>query len=79
MPQALGEMFEPYGYELFDFSYMPDTADDQYIDGYHGGDRVYAALTLQLAEKSRILQDKIDTDYLNRALAPNDNPLRLTQ
>lgn len=79
MPQALGEMFEPYGYELFDFSYMPDTADDQYIDGYHGGDRVYAALTLQLAEKSRILQDKIDTDYLNRSLAPNDNPLRLTQ
>ncbi len=77
LPQALGQLFEPYGFELFDFTYMPDTADEEYIDGYHGGDRVYARLTLHLAEQSQTLSGLIDTDYLNAALADSGNPLRL--
>ena len=74
---ALHEILDPYGFELHDFTFMPETQDAEYIDGYHGGDRVYARLTLELAEKSPSLAEKIDTDYLTRALAEGSNPLRL--
>ena len=78
LPAALSEVFAPYGFELFDFSFMPETSDAEYIDGYHGGDRVYARLALELAEQSQILEKIIDKTYLQAALAPNDNPLRLS-
>ena len=68
---------EAYGFELFEFTYMPDTQDAEYIDGYHGGDRVYARLTLELAKQSNILAGMIDTEYLHRALENGENPLRL--
>lgn len=74
---ALTQLAAPYGYEVFDFTFMPDTSDAGYLDGYHGGDRVYAQLTLQLAETSQLLAGQIDTDYLTKALADSGNPLRL--
>ena len=75
----LTELCEPYGYEVYDFSYMPDTLDEEYVDGYHGSDRVYARLALHLAEESETLAGLIDTDYLNAALAPSSSPLRLAE
>ena len=54
LPAALRERFAPYGFEVFDFTYMPDTLDAEYLDGYHGGDRVYARLTLELAAQSSL-------------------------
>ncbi len=75
---ALTQILEPYGYEVYDFTNMPNTLDEEYIDGYHGGDRVYARIALELSEKSRILSGLIDREYLERALAPGDNPLRLS-
>lgn len=78
LPEALTQRMQPYGYELFDFTNMPDTRDAEYIDGYHGGDRVYARLTRQLADQSRILAGQIDTEYLDKALSQEENPLRLT-
>ena len=77
LPQALTDLMQPYGFELFDFTHMPDTQDAEYIDGYHGGDRVYARLTLALADQSRILAGQIDTAYLTAALSTEENPLRL--
>lgn len=78
LPNVLGDLMQSYGFELFDFTNMPQTRDDEYVDGYHGGDRVYARLTLELAEKSRILAGQIDVDYLTRALSTEENPLRLS-
>ena len=77
LPAAAGEILNAYGWELFDFTNMPDTTDAEYIDGYHGGDRVYARIAQHLAEESTALAGKIDTDYLDRALADSGNPLRL--
>ena len=77
LPAALRECFAPYGFEVFDFTYKPDTLDAEYLDGYHGGDRVYARLTLELAAQSSLLAGQIDTGYLTAALAPSGNPLRL--
>ncbi len=78
LPDVLGELMQSYGFELFDFTNMSQTRDDEYVDGYHGGDRVYARLTLELAEKSRILAGRINVDYLTRALETETNPLRLS-
>ena len=77
LPAALEARFAPYGFEVFDFTYMPNTLDAEYVDGYHGGDRVYARLALELAGKSSLLAGKIDTAYLTAALAESGNPLRL--
>ncbi len=79
IPKILTELCEPYGYEVYNFTYMPNTQDNQYIDGYHGGDRVYATIAQTLGQQSTILQGQIDTDYLAQALADGPNPLRLTQ
>lgn len=78
LPDVLGEVMQSYGFELFDFTNMPQTRDEEYVDGYHGGDRVYARLTLELSEKSRILAGQIDVDYLTHALGTETNPLRLS-
>ena len=40
---SLETMFARYGFEVFDYSYLPETNDSQYVDGFHGSDRVYAA------------------------------------
>ena len=34
---------------------MQNTTDNEYIDGFHGGDRVYAKITLALAQESTLL------------------------
>ena len=77
LPDAVAQRMAAYGWQLFDFTHMPDTQDAEYIDGYHGGDRVYARIALHLAEESTALADKIDTAYLAQALADSGNPLRL--
>lgn len=78
LPAALRQLTDAYGFELYDFTNMPDTRDEEYIDGYHGGDRVYARLTLELSQNSNILRDLIDTEYLTLALEKSPNPLRLS-
>lgn len=77
LPAALTARFAPYGFEMFDFTFMPNTADAEYIDGYHGGDRVYARLALELAGQSELLAGRLDTEYLTAALSESGNPLRL--
>ena len=53
-------IFDEYGCEVFDYSYLPETSDDQYLDGFHGSDRVYAAICARLARESENLADVLD-------------------
>ena len=41
---SLETMFARYGFEVFNYSYLPETNDSQYVDGFHGSDRVYGAV-----------------------------------
>ena len=66
-------VFEEYGYEVFDCSYLPETTDDQYLDGFHGSDRVYAAICARLARDSQFLSDVFDEARLT-ALFEQDGP-----
>ncbi|NCC08823.1 MAG: hypothetical protein EOM30_12530 [Clostridia bacterium] len=66
--ETLTQLFDGYGYEVFDYTSMDDTADAQYIDGFHGGSSVYAQICLRLAESSQLLSSYIDTDACNAFL-----------
>ena len=65
----IARRFEAVGGECYDFTSMPDTVDDEYIDGFHGGDRVYAKIVLHLAEESSILGPLVDVSAVNGLLA----------
>lgn len=62
---ALGPLFAQYGAEIFDYTYLPETEDAQYIDGFHGSDRVYAAVCLRLSQDSDLLSSYLEPEKLN--------------
>lgn len=67
--------FEAVGGEFFDFTSMPDTQDVEYIDGFHGGDRVYGYIIRSLSEQSELLKPLIDRENTEALLAqPSENP-----
>lgn len=47
-------LFEKYGFELYDFTFMPTTTDEQYVDGFHAGDIVYAEMLRQMAAQGKL-------------------------
>ena len=72
---SLETMFARYGFEVFDYSYLPETNDSQYVDGFHGSDRVYAALCARLAEDSLLLGAQFDSAALTALFTAQGNPL----
>ena len=75
---ALEEMFAQYGFEVFDYSYLPETKDDQYVDGFHGSDRVYAAVCARLARDSSLMGELFDYDGLMARFRSPGSPLILS-
>lgn len=69
--------FAAAGCEFYDFTAI-ESEDVEYIDGFHGGDRVYARIALELDEHSEILTGEIDRAGIERLLAdPGGNPRAL--
>ena len=75
---SLETMFARYGFEVFDYSYLPETNDSQYVDGFHGSDRVYAALCARLAEDSLLLGAQFDSAALTALFTAQGNPLTVS-
>ena len=71
---AVKPLFDEYGYEVFDYSYLPETTDDMYVDGFHGSDRVYAAICARLARESDNLADVLDEARLTALFAQPGEP-----
>ena len=76
---ALQSLFAQYGYELFDYTFLPETDDSQYVDGFHGSDRVYAAVCARLAEDSALLSGQFDKEALQSLFTAPGNPLTLPE
>lgn len=72
---TLKPLFDAYGYEVFDYTYLPETTDEQYIDGFHGSDRVYAAICARLADDSALLADVLDKQALLALFEAPGTPL----
>lgn len=75
---VLEELFAEYGFEVFDYSDLPETGDDQYVDGFHGSDRVYAAVCARLARDSALMGDLFDEEALTALFRAPGNPLMVT-
>lgn len=75
LPDALAQLFAHYDFACYDYSYLQNTTAVQYIDGFHGGDEVYAEIALSLAQNSSLLGSLTDEDAIRALLAqPHDNP-----
>lgn len=72
---ALQGIFEQYGFEVFDYSFLPETGDSMYVDGFHGSDRVYAAICLRLATDSTLFAGEFDAAALSALFEAPGNPL----
>ncbi|MEG0179953.1 MAG: hypothetical protein RR508_00135 [Oscillospiraceae bacterium] len=70
-------MYTKYGFELYDYSFLENSKDEQFIDGYHGSDRVYAQITLELADKSQSLAPFIKKPDISQLLQDTGNPLTI--
>ncbi len=75
--EALRALFARYGFEVFDYSLLEETSDTQYVDGFHGSDRVYAAVCARLADDSALLADEFDRSALLALFSAPGNPLTL--
>ena len=75
MYETLVPIFTDMGGEIFDYTYIEDSEAVEYIDGFHGGDVVYAEIMLEIAEKSLHLKEELASDKINKLLAEkNGNP-----
>ena len=72
---ALLPLFQQYSYELYDFTYLPETTDSMYVDGFHGGDRAYAAVAVRLSQESVALAPYLEEDYLIALFEAEGHPL----
>ncbi len=68
LPAALAELCAQYGFEFFDFTAAPDASDVEFMDGYHGSDRVYCRLALQMARESAALAPYLNAGALAHML-----------
>jgi len=64
---AIAPLFAAHGGEFYDFTVM-DAPDEEYLDGFHGGDRVYARIALALGQESMILGKSVNSVTLRQLL-----------
>lgn len=75
LPGELGELFSSYGQACYDKTLLPNTSSVQYLDGFHGGDEIYAQIVLELAAEDPVMEKLVDTEATQALLqTPHDNP-----
>lgn len=75
LPDALEELFAEYGKKCYNYGSVEGTTAVQYLDGYHGGDEVYATLLLDLAARPSAISGQINTAEIHNLLeTPHPNP-----
>ena len=72
-------LFSEYGYMYFDYmdGTVLDLDDTYYVDGFHGGEVVYAHIVNDMINKGSCLREYIDEDRLNELLVDCKNSLFL--
>lgn len=72
-PAVSGVFAAHPGQKVYDFTNMPGTADEMYVDGFHGGDVVYAMLVREMAQTS-VLGRYTSEETLDALIAGAENP-----
>ncbi|MDO5601163.1 MAG: hypothetical protein Q4G07_00195 [Oscillospiraceae bacterium] len=75
LAEKLGALCQKYGAEYYDFTCGPNAVDEEFIDGYHGGDRVYARMVKAMLEAGSLLNKYAAPAAIDALLAlPGGNP-----
>lgn len=74
--EALAGRFVARGGEFYDFTRI-ESEDAEYLDGFHGGDRVYGRIALALARQSTLLRGMVAEEATRQLLARPGNPRAL--
>ena len=76
LPAELGAIFARHesGAALYDFTYMEGVTDEQFVDGFHGGDLVYAEMLRRMAAQGGPLAELTDEETLAALIAGAKNP-----
>ncbi|MBN1646258.1 hypothetical protein JW868_04430 [Candidatus Woesearchaeota archaeon] len=77
----LKPIFQNYGYEFYDYSNPADAGimDCEFMDGFHGSEKAYLRITIDLAEKSTHLSEYINISHLRQKLAVADDCFLTTE
>ena len=76
LPKEVGAVFARHesGAALYDFTYMEGVTDEQFVDGFHGGDLVYAEMLRRMAAQGGPLAELTDEATLAALIAGAKNP-----
>lgn len=79
--EACKSMFDKYHYLFFDFldGEILGLGDEDYVDGFHGGDVVYAEIVRRLAMNSDLLSTYIDLRKIEDLLKQRPNNLNIDE
>jgi len=69
IPEKCNNIAIENGFECYDFTSLTVNAtDNEFIDGFHGSEKVYLRMLIKMIEAKSILNNKTDIDRLNKDL-----------
>lgn len=74
---ALDPIFRERGFQVFDFTHLPDSTDSEFIDGFHCSERSAAKILLKMAMTDSVAGEIVDTDRIKSLLSASTDPLVL--
>lgn len=76
--EKLKPLFQNHNFEIYDYTHGLDVnfMDEEFIDGFHGGESIYAKILMDISQKSLLLNDEVDND-LKIKLANRKNRYQL--
>ncbi|OHA15165.1 MAG: hypothetical protein A3G52_03485 [Candidatus Taylorbacteria bacterium RIFCSPLOWO2_12_FULL_43_20] len=77
--EILAPIFQGYGFSLFDYSDIRflGSSDEEFVDGFHGGEKAYARIIMDMAEKDNLLNQYVDIDALRKKLDVSKTALEI--
>lgn len=76
---AIAPIFAEYGFTLADFadpaSLDTKSSDDEFIDGFHGSEKTYLQILIQLAKRDEYLAKYVNLNFLENLLQNIKDPI----
>lgn len=76
----LQSLFEEYGYNVYDFTSAQEfgSFDEEFIDGFHGGEVTYTRILLEMAKSDTSFASVIDSPRLLEAVNKNNKRRKIS-
>jgi hypothetical protein len=79
LKDILTPLFERYNFELYDFTSIDrlSAGDNEFIDGFHGSEKIYLRMLIEMLRLNSRLNDYADLENLTRELNNSKNDLEV--